>query len=141
MATVVQGAKDGFMVTLGRGLTKMVSTKIPFGQTSTVGQSAVQLLVGTGLAMAVKKVLRSERAGAMFLAGAYSNVIQTALAPVPVLGPALSGVASWPRIAGGGVSSWPRAAAALPAPGPSNANGVGQPWGYDSPNLSDGIQS
>lgn len=120
--TLVQGAKDGLAVSLGRGVTKLVAQRIPFGQTSTVGQAGMQLLVGTVLAMAIKKVVRSDRVSAMFLAGAYSNVIQTALAPVPVLGPALSGVASWPRVNGGAVSAWPqRTLPAASDSGPSNA--------------------
>lgn len=121
--TLVQGAKDGLAVSLGRGVTKIVAQRIPFGQSTAVGQAGVQLLVGTVLAMAIKKLTRSERVSAFFLAGAYSNVIQTALAPVPVLGPALSGVASWPRV-NAGVASWPqRALPAATDTGPSNAAG------------------
>jgi hypothetical protein len=136
---VVQGAKDGLAVTLGRGLTKYVAGKIPFGQTSTIGQGAMQIAIGTALAMVVKKVTRSDRAGAMFLAGAYSNVLQTALAGVPVIGASLSGVSSWPRVPAT-VSAWPKALPAAAVSTPSNA-ALGQPWGFDSPNLSDGIMS
>lgn len=119
--TLVQGAKDGLAVSLGRGVTKIVAQRIPFGQSTAVGQAGMQLLVGTLLAMAIKKVVRSDRVSAFFLAGAYSNVIQTALAPIPVLGPALSGVASWPRVSTG-VSAWPtRALPAAADTGPSNS--------------------
>lgn len=140
--TLVQGAKDGFTVTVGRGLTKYVAGKIPFGGTSTIAQGAMQILVGAGLAMAVRKVTKSERTAAFFLAGAFSNVIQTQLAAVPGIGPMLSGgVGSWPRV-GPGVGSWPRALPPV-ATGPTNTapKGVGQPWGYDDPNAADGIFS
>lgn len=136
---MIQGAKDGFAVTVGRGVTKLIAQKIPFGQTSAIGQGAVQLLVGTGLAMAVRNITKSERTAAFVLAGAFSNVIQTALAPVPVLGPALSGVASWPRMAAPNMGAWPRAALPAAQPQPSNTARVGQPWGFDSPELADGI--
>ena len=138
MKTITRGAIDGFSVTLGRGITRLVASKIPFGQTSTVGQGAMQILVGTGLAMAVRKVTKSERAAAFFLAGAFSNVIQGFLAPVPVLGPMVQGgLSAYPQL---GLQSWPRA---LPGAQPrvSRAAGVGQPWTYDMPELSDGIQS
>lgn len=130
---LVAGVKDGFVVTLGRGVTKLVASKIPFGQTSAIGTGAMQLLVGAGLAYGVRKVTKSERTAAFFLAGAASNVIQTLLAPIPVLGPALSGVDSWPRV---GVGAWARE---LP---PANmrtvALGIGAVAGDDG---ADGIYS
>ena len=143
MKQLIQGVTDGFVVTLGRGGTKFIASKIPFGQATPIGQGAMQLLVGVGLSMAVRKFMRSERTAAFFLAGATSNVIQTALSGVPGIGPMLSGVGSWPRMATG-IGSWPTAVAALPAGAgvtrPSNS-ALGQPWGFNDPNVSDGIYS
>lgn len=144
LAYMVEGAKDGLLVVVGRGVTKMVAQKIPIPQTSIVASAAVQLAVGLGLAMAVRKITKSDRHASMFLAGAYSNVIQSALAPLPVIGPILSGVSSWPRMDAGIMSSWPRA---ITPPSEKtnvmygNTVGLSQPWGYDDPNLSDGIFS
>lgn len=131
--TLVQGLKDGFTVTLGRGVTNLVASRIPFGQTSPVGQGAVQLGVGIGLSMLVRAVTKSERQAALFLAGATSNVLQRVLAPVPIIGPAVGGVSAYPQFVPR-MAAWPQ----IPAAG---GGGVGQPWDYDSPNLSDGIQS
>lgn len=117
---MIQGAKDGFIVTLGQGVTNLVAAKIPFGQTSTVGKGAMQLLIGTAGAMVVKKVLKSERAAAFYLAGAYSNVIKQALSGVPVLGPALAGVGVYPQL--GRVGVYPRALSAWPA---ADQNAIG----------------
>jgi hypothetical protein len=60
---VIQGMKDGFMVTVGRGLTNLAASKIPFGQTSAISQGAVQLAVGTGLALGIKSEIGRGGAG------------------------------------------------------------------------------
>lgn len=106
---IMRGAGDGLAVTAGQGLTNYVSAKIPFGQSTTIGQSATQLVVGTALGMAVKKITRSERAAAFFVAGAYSNVIRKLAASTP-LAPFLSGVGVYPRPATVGVYPRPKLA-------------------------------
>lgn len=111
--TIVRGAQDGLVVTLGSGLTNLISSKVPVGQTSTAAQAAVQLAVGTAGAMVMRKVTRSDRVAAMYLAGAYSNILRKLLAPVPVIGPALSGVGTYYmpspiRATSAGMSAYPR---------------------------------
>ncbi len=129
---IMRGATDGLAVTAGSGLTNYVSAKIPFGQTSTIGQAATQLIVGTGLGMVVKKVTRSERAAAFFIAGAYANVIRKLAASTP-LAPFLSGVGVYPRPAAVGVYPRPKLAgwAAAPSGFPMQANASGR-FGRDS---------
>ncbi len=97
MRTVVQGVKDGFAVTLGQGINNFVTSKIPFGQTTTIGKGAMQLLVGTLSGVLIKKVTKSERFASFYVAGAYSNVIRTALQQVPGVGGFLSGVGEYYR--------------------------------------------
>lgn len=111
----VQGAKDAFTVTLGSGLTNLIAQKVPFAQNTAVGRYATQALVGLGGAMLVRKITRSERAAAFYLAGAFQNILKPMLAPIPVLGPALSGVGSYYRVGNGngdGMGAWFRPAAA-----------------------------
>lgn len=130
----MRGATDGLAVTAGSGLTNYVSAKIPFGQTSMIGQAATQLIVGTGLGMVVKKVTRSERAAAFFIAGAYANVIRKLAASTP-LAPFLSGVGVYPRAGGVGVYPRPKLAgwAAAPSGFPMQANASGR-FGRDNSN-------
>lgn len=137
---LVQGLKDGFVVSFGRGITGMVSSKIPLG-TSAPAKGAVQLLIGTGLAMVVRKVTKSERTAAFFAAGAASMAITTALAPMlpasiaPLLGgfgsyvPAVR-MASYPRALNAGASSL--------AAAPGNLGRVGDVYDQEG---SDGMFS
>ncbi len=144
---LVQGLKDGAVVAVGRGVTKLVAGKIPFGQTSAIGKGAMQLLVGVLSAMAVKKISKSDRMTAFYLAGATSGVISALAADVPVIGPML-GDGGLGR-SGGGVHAWAAlpqmgAWAAMPvgAPRPSNSalGGINTGWiGGDA--YSDGIMS
>lgn len=143
MGMVVQGFKDGFMVTVGRGLTNLAASKIPFGQTSAISQGAVQLAVGTGLALGIKKFTRSDRAAAFFLAGAYSGVISKVLTPMlpaslqPLLG---GGVGTYYRMPAT-VASYPRIAAPAAGRRPSNAPGMGSAWDSAEGGFSDGMMS
>ncbi len=138
--TLVQGAQDGLAVTLGSGVTNFISSKVPFGQSTTVGKSATQLLVGTVLGPVVKKVTKSDRLAAMFVAGAYSNVIRGLLANVeplkPFLGvyvqPTALGVYVQPRR----LSGWTDGA---PMPGAAMFNQVEQSNAYDDA-ASDAMQ-
>lgn len=93
---IIRGAGDGLAVTVGSGLTRFVASKIPFGQSTTIGQSAVQLVVATFSAPLVKKAV-GERAAAFYLAGAYADVIKKLAMPLPVVGPLLNGVGVYPR--------------------------------------------
>lgn len=151
LSYAMEGAKDGLMVVVGRGVTKMVAQKIPIGQNTMVASAAVQIGVGLVLAMAVRKITKSDRHASMFLAGAYSNVIQSAVAPLPVVGPILGGLSSYPRMSAG-MGDYARAgmgayAKSVTPPSASakvmygNNVGLSQPWGYDDPNLADGIFS
>lgn len=106
LGSVVQGAKDATAVVVGRGVTNLVAQRIPFGQTSAVGQAAVRIIVGTLLAPLVGKITKSPRTASFFLAGAYSDVVAKALAPIPVIGPAVTGLGLYGR----GVGVYPRAA-------------------------------
>lgn len=108
LKSIIRGAGDGLAVTLGSGLTRFVASKIPVGQSTTVGQSAVQVAVATLAAPLVKKAA-GERAAAFFLAGAYADVIRKLAMPLPVVGPLLNGVGVYPRATPVGV--YPRAAA------------------------------
>jgi hypothetical protein len=137
-ALLVQGVKDGFVVRLGGGLSKYVATKIPVGTAGSPTQGAVQLVVGAGLAMAVKKFM-GPRAAAFFLAGATADIIG-GLIPntIPVVGPILGA---------GALSAYPRMGAYMPRALPGVSSYVAAPapqlqgWDdYDS-NLSDGIFS
>lgn len=135
----MQGAQDGLAVTLGSGVTNFVASKIPFGQSTTVGQGATQLLVGTLLGPVVKKLTRSDRAASMFVAGAYSNVIRTALAKTPLqpfLGvyvqPQLGTYVQMPRR----LQGW---AGGASAPGAALFNQVEQGNAYDDA-ASDAVQ-
>lgn len=125
MRMVTQGVKDGFAVTLGSGLNNFLSAKVPFGQTSAIGQGAVQLLVGTVSGMLVKKLTRSDRFAAFYVAGAYSNVIKKALGNVPGIGGMLSGVGSYyqPALPAGGMGSYFR------QPAPALSGWAGAPGG------------
>ena len=105
LGSVVQGAKDATAVVVGRGVTNLVAQRIPFGQTSAVGQAAVRIIVGTLLAPLVGKITKSPRTASFFLAGAYSDVVAKALAPIPVIGPAVTGLGLYGR----GVGVYPRA--------------------------------
>lgn len=91
----MQGVKDGFAVTLGSGVNNFVVSKIPFGQTTTIGQGAMQLLIGTLSGVLIKKVTKSDRFASFYVAGAYSNVIKKALQQVPGVGGMLSGVGAY----------------------------------------------
>lgn len=106
----VQGFKDAFVVTLGSGLTNLAASKVPFAQNTAIGRYATQALVGLGGAMLVRKVTKSERAAAFYLAGAFSNIVRPVVSQVPVLGPAL-GVGSYYRAlpSGNGMGSYFRA--------------------------------
>ena len=107
---LVQGLKDGFVVRLGGGLTTYVSNMVPIGTPGSITQSAVQLAVGTGLSLGVKKFM-GPRAASFFLAGAAANVIGEVLGSVipattPLIGPILGAGAlkAWPQPAR--LSSW-----------------------------------
>lgn len=114
LRSILKGAGDGLAVAAGGGLTSYVAGKIPFGQTTTIGRSATQIVVGTVLGQVVKKLTRSERAAAFFTAGAYANVIRTLAANTPAA-PFLSGVGVYPRAAIG-VYPRPRLAGWAAAP-------------------------
>lgn len=139
-AMLVQGVKDGFVVRLGGGLSAYVATKIPVGTAGTPTAGAVQLVVGAGLAMAVKKFM-GPRAAAFFLAGAAADVIGTFIpTTIPVVGPILGkgALSAYPRVAG--ISAYPR----LPAPTVAAyvpPQGQMHGWDDDDPNISDGIFS
>ena len=105
LGNVVQGAKDATAVVVGRGVTNLVAQRIPFGQTSAIGQAAVRIIIGTLLAPLVGKLTKSPRTASFFLAGAYSDVVAKALAPIPVIGPAVTGLGLYGR----GVGVYPRA--------------------------------
>lgn len=135
---LVQGLKDGFVVRLGGGLSSYVAQKIPVGTAGTPTAGAVQLVVGAGLALAVKKFM-GPRTAAFFLAGAAADVIGTFIPnTIPVVGPILGkgalsayprvSMAAYPRLPGG-VSSYVRPTAPLSG------------WDDSDPNLSDGIFS
>ena len=113
LGNVVQGAKDATAVVVGRGVTNLVAQRIPFGQTSAIGQAAVRIIIGTLLAPLVGKITKSPRTASFFLAGAYSDVVAKALAPIPVIGPAVTGLGLYGRGVGvypraGGVGVYPR---------------------------------
>jgi len=135
LRSIIRGAGDGLAVAAGGGLTNYVASKIPFGQTTTIGQAATQLVVGTGLGLVVKKITKSDRAAAMFVAGAYANVIRKLAAATP-LAPFLSGVGVYPRAAAVGVYPRPRLAgwAASPSGFPliaAGARGGGRDSSHD----------
>lgn len=126
---------NGLAVAAGGGITNYVAAKIPFGQSTTVGKAATQIVVGTGLGLVVRKVTKSERLAAMFVAGAYANVIRTLAASTP-LAPFLSGVGVYPRAAAVGVYPRPRLAgwAASPSGFPliaAGARGGGRDSSHD----------
>ena len=136
MNQLMAGAKDGFVVVLGRGVTGYVANKIPFGQTSAVSKAAINLGVGLGLSYAVRKVSKSERLASFFLAGAFSKVLEPLVGAIPGVGPILApgGVSAWPQLAPG-MAAWPQ----LPAAPIQRANLHG--WEEWDSNYSDGIQS
>lgn len=137
LKTAMEGAKDGLVVVFGRGITGYVSGKVPIGQTSAVTKAAVNLAVGLGLSYAVKKVSKSERVASMFLAGAFSKVLEPLVGAIPGVGPILApgGISAWPQIPAG-VSAWPHALPAAPI-----QRAALQGWEEWDSNYSDGIQS
>lgn len=136
----MQGAQDGLAVTFGSGVTNFVSSKVPFGQSTPVGRGATQLLVGTLLGPVVRKLTRSDRLAAMFVAGAYSNVVRQALSNVAPLQPFL-GVYVQPQL--GTYVQMPRRlqgwAGGAPMPGAALFSQVEQGNAYDDA-ASDAVQ-
>jgi hypothetical protein len=133
---LVQGLKDGFVVRLGGGLTKYVSSLVPIGTPGSITAGAMELAVGTALAFGVKKVTKSNRMAEFFLAGAAANAIGSIIgtlipASTPLIGPILGAGAlnAWPALAPG-VAAWP-------AGQPAQMSG----WDDYDPNLADGIFS
>lgn len=112
---VTQGMKDGFAVALGSGVNSFVASKVPFGQTSAIGQGAVKVLTATVTGMLVKKLTRSDRFAAFYVAGAYADVIKGALSGVPVVGQFMGSYYRPALPAGGGMGSYFRAPAAATA--------------------------
>lgn len=111
IGTITQGVKDGTAVALGSAVTTLVAQRIPFGQTSAIGRGAVKIIVGALLAPLVGKVTKSPRTASFFFAGAMSDVVRQALAPIPVIGPAATApLGVYPR----GVGAYPRAVGAYP---------------------------
>lgn len=106
----MQGAGNGLSVMVGRAATNFIASKVPIGQTSTVGQAVTKVLAALVTAKVVKVVTRSERAAAFALAGGFEAVLQPVVAGIPTIGPMLSGVGVYPRPANVGV--YPRAALA-----------------------------
>jgi hypothetical protein len=99
---VTRGVQDGVVVLAGRGITNLVAAKVPFANTTAAGRGAVKLATGLALSIGIRKVFKSERVAAFFLAGAVSSVLEPFAAKIPVIGPALTGTASWPML-----SAWP----------------------------------
>ena len=131
---LVQGVKDGFVVRLGGGLSSYVTTKIPVGTAGSPTQGAIQLVVGAGLAMAVKRFM-GPRTAAFFLAGAAADVIGNFIPnTIPVVGPILGK---------GAISSYPRMGAyvRLPAGGMAAYQPPAHVQNEDNFEYSDGITS
>lgn len=123
--TLMQGAKDGFAVTLGSGLNNYLVSKIPFGTSTDVGKSALQLLVGTLSGMVVKKLTRSDRFAAFYVAGAYSNVIRQAMTKLPTVGPSFAGIGTYYQGVGTYYQGAPRLSSWAGSDGASIATGNG----------------
>lgn len=93
-----QGVTGGLAVLAGGGLSRLVASKVPFGQTSAIGRGLTQIVTGTVLGMVTKKVTRSERLAAFVVAGAYADVIRQNAASIPVVGQFLSGLGVYPSV-------------------------------------------
>lgn len=129
LGQITRGAMDGLTVTLGSGLTNYAASKVPVGQTTALGRGATQIALGLLGGMIVRKVTRSDRAAAFYVAGAFQNVLRPVLAGLPVLGPALGSyyrgpaVGSYYRGPDAGLSGFPTDGFALKAGQPGQGSG------------------
>lgn len=139
---VARGFGDGLAITAGGGLSKWAASKVPFGQNTVLGRSVTQIVFGTILGNVARKVTKSERIGAMVIAGAYADVIRQNAASIPGVGGLLAGfgvypqfapvraVGVYPRAVNPGIGVYPQAAPQLNgwAPrGVPNGNGGADP--------------
>lgn len=85
----MQGVKDAVAVVGGKAATRMVANLIPLDKTGVMGL-AVQGAAALGVGMLAARFLNRDIAR-FVTAGGLAAPVETALASVPVIGPALSG--------------------------------------------------